>query len=370
MPGLLDFLADPQERRRVALDALNATSRGITTNALGGAVDLASAVVNLGLAGYGYAGNKLGLLAPDQMPGLIDKPVGGSEWWGAKMQGAGLLSGYRNQVAEGVAGGLLGPAAGVAIQRRTPQIARGLLAMQENAAKPSVGMRQRGALAVANDDEPQRLARMQAMGLERGWYRGGVAPMDGRRTGPWYSRDADEAAGYAKRFGDKADVREYAIPKEDMLFRTYMSYPSRMAHDLADVVSGHEWGPKGAQLAKELRSYAPSDRVPGYEVWQALESRFGNDGAAAALSKLMGGKAFSGATGMTNDGAVLVFPHAPVRDAARAAFDPSRAGVDDIYGKADADLLSTITGGLGLGLAAQHMFSDRSDGKQFRRKNP
>jgi hypothetical protein len=38
-------------------------------------------IVNLGLAGGGYAGHKLGLLRTDQLPDLLEGSVGTSDWW-------------------------------------------------------------------------------------------------------------------------------------------------------------------------------------------------------------------------------------------------------------------------------------------------
>ena len=91
---------------------------------------------------------------------------------------------------------------------------------------------------------------MAQMGLEGGWYRGGVKP-DGKRTGPWYTKDAEEAAAYAKRQGENGDVREYAIPAAGYL-KASGGYPSRLAHDVAKILDDPYYGKQGAQLAKEL----------------------------------------------------------------------------------------------------------------------
>lgn len=139
MSGLADILAflRSQEAKQVLPNALNATSRGVVAGTLGAPVDLMNLGLNSARAAYGYAGNKLGLLAPSQMPEIVEKPVGGSEWIGDKMQQMGLLSSYRNPMAEAVAGGLLAPSVTAATQARAPQIANALLKMQENAMTPS-----------------------------------------------------------------------------------------------------------------------------------------------------------------------------------------------------------------------------------------
>lgn len=65
-------------------DALKGLARGLTADVVGAPVDLATMLANLGLAGVGYAGNRLGMLNASQMPGLIEKPVGGSDWFAGK----------------------------------------------------------------------------------------------------------------------------------------------------------------------------------------------------------------------------------------------------------------------------------------------
>lgn len=192
-----------------------------------------------------------------------------------------------------------------------------------------------------------KAARMAAMGVEGGWYRGGAAPENGRRTGPWYTKDKSEAESYAKRFGSNGDVREYAIPSNRFL-NASGGYPSRLAHDLADLLDQPYYGKQGSSLAKEFRSFKPDEPISGGTVWQALESRFGNDGAADVLSQLQGGKAFKGVKGIAGPDEALVFKNHPVRDVEKAAFDPSKYGVDDIYGRASTGLLGAIAGGAGL----------------------
>jgi hypothetical protein len=183
---------------------------------------------------------------------------------------------------------------------------------------------------------PTQAAKMQAMGMEGGWFRGGDVPT-GKRTGPWYTHDAQEATGYAARRG--GDVREYAIPSGNYL-NAGSSYSSKLAHDVAKVLDDPSFGKRGSQLATELRSFGPDEKITGGQLWQALEARFGNDGAAQAVSRL---NAFNGVKGITGGPEVYVFPTAPVRDAARAAFDPAKRGLDDIFAGV---MLPTVAAGL------------------------
>lgn len=187
--------------------------------------------------------------------------------------------------------------------------------------------------------DAERATRMQAMNMERGWWRGGqkIGP-DNKRSGPWYTQDAQEAADYAKRFGPNADVREYAIPA-GMYLEGGKPYSSRLAYDLAGVLDDPYFGKAGKQLATELRTYGKDEAISGATVWQVLESRFGNDGAAEVLGRL---GAFKGVKGVTGGPEAYVFKNSPVRDANRAQFDPDRRGMDDIYGAATLPMLGVL----------------------------
>jgi hypothetical protein len=203
-----------------------------------------------------------------------------------------------------------------------------------------------GKLANAKNlpmDEAARATRMNEMGLERGWYRAGGKIVDGKRNGNMYTQDQTEAAGYLRPGGD---LREYAIPKGPFL-HAEKGYSSRLAHNVANVVDNEFYGKQGEQLAKELRTYGPNEGLTGGQLWQSLEARFGNDGAAEILEKLGD---FSGAKGFTRADEAYVFPTKPVRDASKAVFDPSMKNKDNIYGKIDPMLLFSL--GLGSGGAA------------------
>ena len=189
---------------------------------------------------------------------------------------------------------------------------------------------------------------MAAVGYERGWFRGGPEIIDGRMSGPWYTRQAEEAADYAKRFGPSADVREYAIPKAGSL-NLNMGYSSKLAHDLAGKV---ESMPNGKKLAEMLRQYGPDERVSGVEIWQGLKNNIGEDAGIEALQALK----FKGLKGVNSPDYVRLFPGTVARDAERAAFDPAKikSHVDDIYGKATPAAMAAAAGAAGAGLWAVH----------------
>jgi hypothetical protein len=79
--GLLDGLLDSQFQQDVKRGLLDAGNRGFLGGLLGAPVDMAT----MALRPFGYS---------------TEKPVGGSEWIGQKLQDAGLVSGNRNTVAE------------------------------------------------------------------------------------------------------------------------------------------------------------------------------------------------------------------------------------------------------------------------------
>lgn len=127
------------------LDFVQGASKGFWAGNLGAPVDMATLALNGLIAGGGYAGHKLGLLSTP--PGLIEKPVGGSEWIADKMRGVGLLQDNPSSQADvygQVAGGLLGPL----VAAKSPQIARGLLAASENAMQPATLGKQAGVIKV------------------------------------------------------------------------------------------------------------------------------------------------------------------------------------------------------------------------------
>lgn len=314
---------------------LQGANRGAVAGMLGSPVDAMAALLNIGIAGAGYAGHRTGLLK-EPIP-LLDEPVGGSEWIAAKMRSAGLLTdapGTKADTAGAVAGGLLSALASAG----APQVAALANRAKTNAAAPRALHPQKGALVLGHADDAARKARMEAMGMERGWYRGGPAiDKSGRRSGPWYTQDADEAAGYMRPGGE---VREYAIPRDGFL-EAHKPYSHKLPHDVARILDDPYYGKPGAQLAKELRTFGPDEGVTGGQLWQALESRFGNDGAAEVLTRL---GAFKGAKGITRADEAYVFKGYPVRDANTAAFNKDRAAVDDIYGGATLPALGLLAG--------------------------
>ena len=85
------------------------TSRGFWAGGLGAPADMGNVLLNLLIAGGGYAGHKAGLL--DRPPALLGPPVGGSEWIAERMRRGGLLAdtpGSAADTAGNFTGGLLG----------------------------------------------------------------------------------------------------------------------------------------------------------------------------------------------------------------------------------------------------------------------
>lgn len=82
---LAQALRDPEYWKSVGSGATNALNRGLVGGFLGAPVD----VTNMAMGSLGLP--------------VSNKPVMGSEWIGQKMQDAGIVSGDRNAVAEGLA---------------------------------------------------------------------------------------------------------------------------------------------------------------------------------------------------------------------------------------------------------------------------
>ncbi len=125
------------------LDFLQGASKGFWAGNLGAPVDMAALAANGLIAAGGYAGHRLGLLQTP--PGLIEKPVGGSEWIADKMRGVGLLQDNPGSAADAygqVAGGLLWPV----VAAKSPQIAGGLLQAADNLAAPTQLNKQAGVI--------------------------------------------------------------------------------------------------------------------------------------------------------------------------------------------------------------------------------
>jgi len=149
-------------RKRNALEDLTqGVSRGFWADGLGGPVDMIATLANLGIAGGGYAGHKLGLLS--QPPELIQNPTGGSEWIAQKMRSAGLLNDNPGSTADNygrVAGGLLAPLTAA----RAPQIA--------NALQQAPAALQRGAYAVGEKGADMAGNHLQRIGAQPSIFAG------------------------------------------------------------------------------------------------------------------------------------------------------------------------------------------------------
>lgn len=161
MPGLIDFLRDRESQKAMGQGLLDAANRGMVAGTLGAPVDMATQAANLGVAGVGYLGHKLGLLQVP--PELIDSKnvPGSSEWIGQKMQNAGMVTENRNPVAE--AGmGLLSPVAYMGAQKAGKALYQAEARAAENLAQPSTLNSQAGVLRFgqgSNLDDAEAFAR-------------------------------------------------------------------------------------------------------------------------------------------------------------------------------------------------------------------
>jgi len=361
------FLRDPNEQKRFANSLTDVANRGLVAGTFGAPVDLATQAANLLVAGAGYTGHKLGLLS--QPPDLIDPASvpGSSEWIGNKMQSAGLLSGYRNPIAE-LGAAMLSPVAMKGAVKAGGLLAQADLAGAANAAKagkagpvssqygrvtaaskPGASPATKADLAKAQARAAlpiedgglglppgnTREDRMKALGYEPGYWRGGEAPVNGQPTGPWYTTIQDEAIDYAQRSGAR-DVREYALKKSGILdFEKGYKIAEPLAKRLE--ADGHI---KAAQMLKEY--YPNNEHVSGMEAYKFLQRMVGEDAPAKYLSDM----GFKSVAGVNSPNYRLTIQDAVVRDPKKAAFDPFRAYDNSIYaGVAGAAVLPSLLSG-------------------------
>ena len=108
MPASQLIVARDKERTRQMMADLLAGAKRAPSDIAGMPSDIAAQVGNLGKAAVGYVGGQTGLLRPDQLPELDQRPVLGSEWMAQK---AGLpeATGRPAETAGRLAAGLLGP---------------------------------------------------------------------------------------------------------------------------------------------------------------------------------------------------------------------------------------------------------------------
>lgn len=114
LTGLLGAVQDPQFRSDFGRGLLDAGNRGAVAGLLGGPVDMATMLMRP----LGYN---------------VEKPVGGSEWIGQKMQDAGFVSPNRNPLAEALASFAVPAAA----NRLAPLLFNAEQAAAANLAKPA-----------------------------------------------------------------------------------------------------------------------------------------------------------------------------------------------------------------------------------------
>ena len=178
--------------------------------------------------------------------------------------------------------------------------------------------------------EAARLGRMREQGYEDGWYRGGREIADG----PFYTPDREAAEGFAKRWGDKGSVREYAI-NPGRPFDLGKTYSPSDLMKLRDVLKD-QYGSKYADDLLSIPTDFRGGRAPGAHIYQAVEQLTGGNARdalkAAGFDTLNAGQEL-----------VVLNAAGTVRDKALAGFDPKR--------RLSADPLASVgLGGVGLGL--------------------
>jgi hypothetical protein len=228
---------------------------------------MGNALLNLLIAGGGYAGHKAGLL--DRPPDLLGPPVGGSEWIAERMRRSGLLAdtpGSAADMAGNFTGGLLGLLAGArtdvsrpvnALMRlaETPARSKIAAALSEVRASktPNIFDPKPTTQRPFNDDYPQGAAGPDGSRL--------AVDIDGRPLTARYvagrrvGNGVDEAIprGDSLRIADLLGIRRGAVPRSGPALKgdagRYISGPDRRIYvdkslqgDQAARVFEHELG--------------------------------------------------------------------------------------------------------------------------------
>lgn len=216
-------------------DLARGFARSMTADLLGGFGDTANNIENLGRAGYGYVGSKLGLLSPDELPELRDpkdafltsdwlakntplEDTGSAEYTTGRLSSLliPLLGGFAARskaLKSNQLGGILKP------DFKSPQ-SDALITAQHNAALPV----SKGGLGLRPDNTP--MERAQELGYNKDVFHGTKQDIAGDFK-PVYSDgltfttpNPDFASKWIgkgalqKRAGDTAEVERQAAYKE------------------------------------------------------------------------------------------------------------------------------------------------------------
>jgi hypothetical protein len=318
--GVFDALRDPEYWRMVRQGATDAVNRGAIGGLLGAPVDAITGVANAGLMGLGYAGHKAGLLDASQLPQPIEKPVGGSEWIGDKMQKGGYVSPNRNALAE-VLAGLTAPVA-------TNKLAKLLYNAETTAATNAmsgtrpVGLNaQAGAINPTKFEQAHQVAqRNAALPVEQGGL--GLPPNNTamERMNALAATTSDDAASRAHQFGE-LNYQSMPISKfKGKLIHKSPSYNRQQSSEYRTGAIGDEqaymrksnhWG----DFATNIKESDPIARGVA-DITGAASDQFGRIGSTGNSWVLRGGLASEKADRIEELRAT--FEHLPPRSQERA----------------------------------------------------
>lgn len=226
--------------------------------------------------------------------------------------------------------GLLGRGAPAATKAVPASLARqagavgdleALLAARQKAARRNATIPEtKGGLGLGSRNTADQ--RAAAQDYETGWWRGGPRPQitptgTTPATGNWYTRDPSQATDYARG----ADVREYAL-RGPLLDAMAPADPTKL-RALADVLDAEGLAPG---ISKELRAITAAEQHSGRGIYSGLAASVGEQKAGELMQKI----GYRGIRNLNNEGDAMVFSPGVVRDANRAAFDPTKLGRNDI----------------------------------------
>lgn len=261
---LMAALTDPAYYRNVGSGLLDAYNRGAVGGLLGTPVDMANGVINAGKMAAGYVGHKTGLLSADQMPQPDTAPIGGSEWWGQKMQNAGMVSSQRNAPAEMIAGVAGIPLTALAAQKIMPGVETAVAKMANNATStgelntPAYGG-QRGAFIGPKSKLWDKNSEQAAINMELN----GFHPREiWKSTGTWRGPDGNlrQEISDANAAFKNVEIPISATPSEQFLYKPSKGIPLDEAISHPELMSAYD----SARRIEITRTETPYDGAEFY----------------------------------------------------------------------------------------------------------
>ncbi len=253
---------------RKITDPLN---RGMVGGLLGVPAELGAMFLNGGRSIGNLANRLAGVNAPPAP--MVENPVYGQEWWGNKMQQAGMVSPQRNKLAE-FGAGLLDPS-GVA---KAPVLAKGLFALGDPATTKMLG----GLLgATVWHGSPHKFDKFDSskIGTGEGKQQQGIGSYlaEVQAVGQKYADKEAWKRGMDSGYLYKVDMPDSLIASMANHEAPLSSQPKTVIDAVSKMVT-----PEARKALKDYHGWDSVDDAPFAAVLDSLEIANGNNRAATS----------------------------------------------------------------------------------------